>query len=97
MYSACRLYIRDPYILHAWCVVHTWCDHRPHTHCMLHHRTTVHNRVYTGVYTSRNQEIKFGDASQVIRDNRSKIIFDEFEYDQTSMRRIILPIVCNRC
>ena len=83
MYSACRLYIHDPYILH--------------THRMLHHCATIHNRVFTCVYTSCHQEIKFGDASQVIRDNRSKIIFDEFEYDQTSMRRIILPIVYNRC
>ena len=33
------------------------------------------------------EEIKFGDASPVIRDNRDKIVFDEFEYDVTSMRR----------
>ena len=33
------------------------------------------------------EEIKFGDASPVIRDNRDKIVFDEFEYDTTSLRR----------
>ena len=36
----------------------------------------------------QHKEIKFGDASPVVRDNRDKIVFDEFEYDQTSVRRI---------
>ena len=33
------------------------------------------------------QEIKFGDASPVVCDLRDKIVFDEFEFDQTSVRR----------
>ena len=43
------------------------------------------------------EEIKFGDASEVIRDNRSKIVYDEFEYDQTSVRRTLLSIAYTRC
>ena len=35
-----------------------------------------------------HEEIKFGDASPVVRDNRDRIVYDEFEYDQTSIRRI---------
>ena len=96
MYSARRLYICDPYIIHTWWVVHTCCDHHPPTRRLLYHCTTLHNRVSTSVYTSRPKEIKYGDASEVIRDNRSKIIYDEFEYDQTSMRRTILSIAHNR-
>ena len=43
--------------------------------------------------TALTEEIKFGDASPVIRSNRDKIVFDEFEYDSTSMRRTTpLPI-----
>ena len=34
------------------------------------------------------QEIKFGDASDVIPAIKSKITYDEFEYDCTSLRRI---------
>ena len=35
-----------------------------------------------------HQDIKFGDASEVVRANREKITYDEFEYDTTSVRRI---------
>ena len=43
------------------------------------------------------KEIKFGDASPVVRDNRDKIVFDEFEYDQTSVRRIAALLAQHRC
>ena len=33
------------------------------------------------------QEIKFGDASPVVCELRDKIVFGEFEFDQTSVRR----------
>ena len=40
------------------------------------------------------QVIKFGDASDVIRANKNKITYDEFEYDTTSLRRIVpLPVI----
>ena len=43
--------------------------------------------------TTPTEDIKFGDASPVIRANRDKIVFDEFEYDSTSLRRTIsLPV-----
>jgi len=35
-----------------------------------------------------HQDIKFGDASEVVRANKEKITYDEFEYDTTSVRRI---------
>ena len=39
------------------------------------------------------EDIKFGDASPVVQANRDKIVFDEFEYDSTSMRRTVpLPV-----
>ena len=37
-----------------------------------------------------HEEIKFGGASPVVRDNKDRIVYDEFEYDQTSIRRIAL-------
>ena len=33
------------------------------------------------------QEIKFGEASPVICQLRDKLVFDEFEFDTTSIRR----------
>ena len=41
----------------------------------------------TPLHTS-HQEIKFGDASDVVRANKHRITYDEFEYDTTSVRRI---------
>ena len=38
--------------------------------------------------------MKFGEASPVIRDN-GDIIFDEVEYDQSSIRRIVGLDVCH--
>ena len=46
---------------------------------------------------AQHEEIKFGDASPVVRDNRDKIVFDEFEYDQTSVRRIVALFAQHLC
>ena len=39
------------------------------------------------------QEIKFGDAFEVVRANKHRITYDEFEYDCTSLRRTAPPHV----
>ncbi len=39
------------------------------------------------------QDIKFGDASDVVRANKHRITYDEFEYDCTSLRRTAPPHV----
>ena len=44
-----------------------------------------------------HKEIKFGDASPVVQANRDNIVFDEFEYDQTSVRRIAALLAQHRC
>ena len=46
------------------------------TRCIIHRSHKSH------------QDIKFGDASEVVRANRENITHDEFEYDTTSVRRI---------
>ena len=50
------------------------CDHVHHTG--RHHLHISH------------QEIKFGDASEVVRAIKNRITYDEFEYGTTSVRRI---------
>ena len=44
-----------------------------------------------------HKDIKFGDASPVVRANRDKSVFDEFEYDQTSVRRIVALLAQHLC
>ena len=39
------------------------------------------------------QEIKFGDASPVVCELRDKLVFDEFEWDQTSVRRTLSVVM----
>ena len=41
-----------------------------------------------------NANVSHGEAAPVIRDNKD-IIFDEFEYDQSSIRRIVGIDVCH--
>ena len=72
----------------------------PHAVCCTveQHCTIAYSLVY--IHRAR-EEIKFGDASPVIREfdeqTRAKIVYDEFEYDQTSVRRTLFSIAYTRC
>ena len=50
------------------------CIHRRHQSLPIARACAVHG-------------IKFGDASPVVMEMRDNIVFDEFEWDQTSVRK----------
>ena len=73
VYIHCRAWVRSPTHTHPPSVI-PMCDHVHHTN-----RYRLH---------ISHQDIKFSDASEVVRANKSRITYDEFEYDTTSVRKI---------
>ena len=93
--AVCTFATRTSYIHDGSCIHEVTTIHPHAVCCPVEQHCTI---AYSLVYIHRvREEIKFGDASPVIRKNRDKIVYDEFEFDQTSMRRTLRSIAYTRC